>query len=142
MGLFKKDRTEELLAALLESQVNNTKESIFAPAQLLKVMILGVIAAVAALVWSSVTTLPLQNADTFSTIQQQNAEIKTTVLEMKNQLSDLSTKLDATQKQSADQQAKIARVETLTSQNKDSINQLNDRVGQLERKDRGFPPRY
>jgi capsule polysaccharide export protein KpsE/RkpR len=81
--------------------------------------------------------LPLQNADTFSLIQQQNAEIKTTVLEMKTSLGALTTKLDQNQRQTADQQARITGLETNAQANRDNIVQLSDRVSQLEHKDRG-----
>lgn len=85
------------------------------------VLVLGVIAACGALVWNTVTGTPKE----FGVISQQTAEIRTTVLEMKTTLNDLTTRLDNNTRATADQQAKITGLES-------TVNSQGERLERLE----------
>jgi peptidoglycan hydrolase CwlO-like protein len=100
----------------------------------LNILVMGVMAAAGALVWSTVTEEPLKNADSFAAIQQQTTEIKTTVLEMKSLVNGLAEKLDQNQRQTGDLQAKVSGIEASVNTNRESIKRLEDRVGALEQK--------
>lgn len=81
---------------------------------------MGVLAAAGALVWSTVTTSP----ENFGLLQQQTAEIRTTVLEMKTTLGDINSRLDNNTRATADQQAKISGLESQVKSNGDRLDRL------------------
>lgn len=98
------------------------------------VLLLAVIMAAGALVWSTVTKMP----EGFSVIQQQTTEIRTTVIEIGKSVTDLSQKIDQNQKATADQQARLTGIETTVVSQREVMSQLNDRLTDLERnRDRG-----
>ena len=84
------------------------------------VMVMGVLAAVGALIWNTT----LKQPENFSVLQQQTAEIRTTVLEMKTTLGDIQTRLDNNTRATADQQAKLSGLESSVKSNSDRLDRL------------------
>lgn len=97
---------------------------------MMQFIVLGVMAAVGALVWTTVVSTP----SNFGAISEQNAEIRTTVIEMRNSLNALTLKLDAGQKETANQNARLSTVETQITTGKESLDDVTQRVKDLERK--------
>lgn len=90
----------------------------------LNILVMGVVAAAGALVWTTVTSAP-QN---LGLLQQQTAEIRTTVLEMKTTLGDINSRLDNNTRATADQQAKITGIESTVKSNTDRIDRLEQEL--------------
>lgn len=107
----------------------------FVPKNALSILVMGIVAAAGALVWNTTTTAP----ESFSVVQQQTTEIRTTVLEMRGIVTDLSKKIDETSSKTSDQQARLTGLESTVTTNREAITQLNERVTELER-NRGHRP--
>lgn len=83
---------------------------------------LGIIAVVGMFVWNSAVSAPKD----FGIISQQTAEIRTTVLEMKGTLTDITTRLDNNTRATADQQAKLTGLEEAVKGSMNRIERLED----------------
>lgn len=92
-------------------------------------LVLGVLTAVGALVWNTVVTAP----SNFGQLSQQNAEIRTTMIEMKTSLTSLTTKFDDSQKVTSDQSARLSTLESQTANNREELEKLNARLSEAER---------
>jgi peptidoglycan hydrolase CwlO-like protein len=115
-----------LIAAVRGSQPE--REGIV-PKNYIQIMVMGVVAAAGALVWNTVTSQP----ENLSLLQQQTAEIRTTVLEMKTTLGDINSRLDNNTRATADQQAKITGLESTVKSNTDRIDRLERSLQDRER---------
>lgn len=117
----------DLLAA--KSASTNTNEDGFVSIKNINILVMGVLAAVGTLIWTTVVDSP----ENFGVLQQQTAEIRTTVLEMRGIVADLSQKIDQNQRQTADQQARLTGLESTMTTSREVVSQLQDRVTELER---------
>lgn len=102
----------------------------FVPKNAMSVLVMGVIGAAGALVWGTVTNSPKD----FGIIQQQTAEIRTTVLEMRTSLQDVSQRLQENTKQTGDVQTKVSALEQRAAANQDRIQRLEDQVNREQRR--------
>lgn len=125
----KNSEIRDLIEAL-KNQNEERSEGSFATPKNVNYLVLGVLAAVGALVWNTVVTAP----SNFGQLSQQNAEIRTTVLEMKSSLTSLNAKLEENQRQSADQSAAISALQNQAQTNKNNIENLAERVNDMERR--------
>jgi ABC-type transporter Mla subunit MlaD len=119
----------QVLIEALKEQKNAPSEGMFATPKNVNVLVLGVLAAVGALVWNTVVAAPAN----FGHLSQQNAEIRTTMVEMKNIVSDLSRKLDEQQKESSGHGARLSALENQAVTNKNNIEQLVKRLDEKGR---------
>ena len=90
----------------------------------LNVLVMGVLAAAGALVWNTVTGTP----ESFGLIQQQTAEIRTTVLEMRSTLTDLTERLQENTRDTGQIQTKVSALESQVEANKGRIDRLEQEV--------------
>jgi hypothetical protein len=116
---------KDLLDALRARQPQPESDGIV-PKNSIHILVMGIVAAVGALIWSNATTQPARNAEIFGSIQQQTAEIRTTVLEMRGTLTGINERLENNTRQTADQQAKIAALESKAATNSDRIRRLEE----------------
>ena len=85
---------------------------------------MGVLVAVGALIWNTVITAPAN----FGELTRQNAEIRTTVLEMKSVVASMSTKLEDSQRASSDLSARVSTLENQANTNANNIERLQEQV--------------
>jgi hypothetical protein len=107
------------LVDAIQRRSNASDNSIASPKNM-NVLVLGVIGAVGALVWNTTLKTP----ESFSLLQQQTAEIRTTVLEMKTTLGDINSRLDNNTRATADQQAKLTGLEQAVKSNSERLDRL------------------
>lgn len=96
-------------------------------------MILAMICGIGVFIWNGVTEGPQKAADAIAIIQQQTAEIKTSVTAMSSTINDLNEKLDQNTKKTADQQARIAGLEASVRNNEASVSKINDQLQEMKR---------
>lgn len=109
---------------LLEARGSKPQSEPLVSPKNINVLVMGILATVGAFVWNSTTKTP----ETFALIQQQTAEIRTTVLEMKTTLGDIQTRLDNNTRATADQQAKLTGLEASVKSNSDRLDRLESQV--------------
>lgn len=108
------------LADLIEQRTAKAQEGNLFSGKNSNVLVLGILGAVGALIWNTTLKTP----ETFGVLQQQTAEIRTTVLEMKTTLGDINSRLDNNTRATADQQAKITGLESTVKSNTDRLDRL------------------
>lgn len=108
------------LIEALERRGSNAHEPNFATPKNVNILVMGVLAAVGALIWNTTVRTP----ENFSLLQQQTAEIRTTVLEMKTTLGDINSRLDSNTRATADQQAKLTGLEQAVKSNSDRLDRM------------------
>lgn len=96
------------------------------PRKLLNVLVMGILAAVGALLWTNATDRPLQTAENFAVLQQQTAEIRTTVLEMRSIVTGINERLENQSKTTSDLQSKVSALETQVQANSSRLDRLED----------------
>lgn len=111
---------------LLEGQQSKQQDPVTVPQNLFSVLVLGILAAVGTFVWSNATITPVQTAESFGLLQQQTAEIRTTVLEMRSMVSGMNDRLEHNTKQQSEQQAKITGLETRLNAVEQSLQRVDD----------------
>lgn len=106
-------RKNELQEALIEAlrDRHQPAETSFVSPKNINVLVMGVLAAVGALLWSNATEKPLENAQAFATIQQQTAEVRTVVLEMRGTLTGMNARLEDNTKNTSNLQSRVAALE-------------------------------
>jgi len=118
-------RNDDLKALIEALKVGSQPQTDgFVPKNAMSILVMGIVAAAGGLVWATVTKTP----ESFSTIQSQTAEIRTTVLEMRTSLQDLSQRLQENTRQTSDVQTKVSAVEQQTAANRDRIQRLEEQV--------------
>lgn len=94
----------------------------FVPKNTLNILVMGIVAAAGALVWTTVTNAP----ENLGLLQQQTAEIRTTVLEMRGTLTGINERLENNTRQTSEQQAKITGLEAQVVTNTGRIQQIEE----------------
>lgn len=109
---------------------HNRNETDLASPKTINMLLLAAAGAAGALVWNTVIDSP----NNFNIIEKQTTEIRTTVLEMRSAMNDMAEKLDRGQRDSADQQSRIAALELTANRNQEDISVIDDRLTQLEKR--------
>lgn len=110
--------------ALIEAiKRHQPSEGGFVSLKNINILVMGAVAAAGALVWNTVTS---KTPETFSVIQQQTAEIRTTVIEMRSSLTEIKGQLDNNTRTTSEQQAKITGLESTVKSNSDRLQRLED----------------
>jgi hypothetical protein len=110
----------QALIKALERRSSKADEVSLVSGKNINVLVMGVICAVGALIWTTTIKTP----ENFSVLQQQTAEIRTTVLEMKTTLGDINSRLDSNTRATSEQQAKISGLESSVKSNTDRLDRL------------------
>lgn len=100
------------------------------PSKTLNIMVMGVVAAAGALVWTTVTDTP----GNMGVLQSQTAEIRTTVLELKTTLGGINSRLDNNTRATADQQARLTGIESTVKSNSDRIDRVEQEIRGYDRR--------
>ena len=93
----------------------------------LNVLVMGILGAVGVLLWNNATSQPVENAQTFAVIQQQTAETRTTVLEMRSMLNGINERLESNTKNTADLQSAVAAMKTQVDAQSARLDRIEDK---------------
>jgi hypothetical protein len=123
----------DVLKSQNDARATNTSQSNLLSSKNINALVIAAIIGAVAFMWNGVTEQPAKNADQFAAIQSQNAEIRTTVLELKSGFVILNGKFDAQQKDTAEVRSKVdtnaAQIEALVT----NVKANSDRISQLEK---------
>lgn len=112
------------LADAIKAQTSTHNSHLLSPKNVNILVIAGIIGAFT-LMWTNMTEEPKKVQDQFAMILSQNTEIKTTVLQTKTTVTDLSAKVDVMQRDQANQAG-------LINKNEAQIDALNDKIDSIE----------
>lgn len=99
----------------------------------LNALAIAAVIGVAAFLWNGVTSQPVKSGEQFALIQTQNAETRSTLIEVKTAVGGLNQKLDALQRDNAETRSGVDKNTAEIDGLKKQVTANSDRITQMER---------
>lgn len=133
----KPSATDVALAKLIAAQeakpaVTTDGNSLYSFKNLNALAIAAVI-GVSAFLWNGVTTQPVKSGEQFALIQTQNAETRSTLIEVKTAVAGLNSKFDSLQRDNAETRSGVDKNTAEIDSLKKNVMANTDRITQMER---------